>query len=113
MRTVTRLEAGNAEFINALRDAYSTLNDFDLSSEEARRRSPPRDEHGARVGLGSATAAADHATDQDAAAGTSDASACAAALHRRGPPPRRVRCGHTTQHRQSGADQARYCIEVE
>ncbi len=34
------------------------------------------------------------------------------ALHRPGQPPRRVRCGHTTQHRQSGADQARCCIEA-
>ena len=35
---ITRLEAGNAEFKDALRDVYSTLNDFDLSSDEARRR---------------------------------------------------------------------------
>ena len=29
---------GGATFINALRGAYSTLNDFDLSSDEARGR---------------------------------------------------------------------------
>ena len=35
---ITRLEAGNAELTDALRDAYLTWNDFDLSSDEVRRR---------------------------------------------------------------------------
>ena len=35
---ITRLEAGNAELTDALQHLYSTLNDFDLSSDETRRR---------------------------------------------------------------------------
>ena len=35
---LTATRAVTAEFINALRNVYSTLNDFDFTSDEARRR---------------------------------------------------------------------------